>query len=248
MRKRGAAADVGAECRRARRHACAAAGRTARCRGTGSTSRRTTSRRPSSPSAAGPSRRDGCSARTRRARAAGRSGRRRRDSCGSTDRARPPTPLRPRFSATCDCRKTPGCSSSSRPQARAGARSTSGRSAASPHRRAARDRATARSAPCCRRSPIRRCRGRTSGTLRSISTLPAMTRIERARAPLRRMASTEALWVVANTIAVVVPLRSSSARKNSATSRACSGSANRRFGRERVAVRATRGAARRTTR
>jgi hypothetical protein len=53
-----------------------------------------------------------------------------------------------------------------------------------------------------------------------------MTRIERARAA-SKMASTEALCVVANTIAVVVPLRSSSATKNSATSRACSGSANR---------------------
>ncbi len=64
-----------------------------------------------------------------------------------------------------------------------------------------------------------------SGTLRSIRTLPAINRIERARAA-SNMASTELLCVVANTMAVVVPLRSSSSRKNSATSRAWSSASN----------------------
>ena len=73
-----------------------------------------------------------------------------------------------------------------------------------------------------RRSAVSR---RKSGQLRSISTLPpAMRRLRAALAS--KNASTDSLCTVQYTSAVVVPLRSSSSRKNSATARACTGSEN----------------------
>ena len=131
--------------------------RTARCPETSWTSGRTTSPRRSRPCVRGRRRRDGCSARTRRARGATRNGHRRRYSFGSRDRAAPPR--RPR---SCSRRhafgsRRPGARRAACRQARAAARSRSARSAASPRRAGGPCRATSRSAPCCAHRPIQRC-------------------------------------------------------------------------------------------
>ena len=162
--KAGAAADVGAEphahaapARRREVEQAAAEeqvrGRAERHRGAGVP-----------PCARGRSRRDGCNARTPRARAAARSGRRRRDSCGSRETARPPTPLRRRFSATCAAGTRRDTREQARRRARAGARSRS--------RKARRDRVGEPAAPVPLRdqrrliavAAIRRCRAGTPGS------------------------------------------------------------------------------------